>query len=414
MTEEIKPKRKLGKKAACELERNQEIARLEGIYDEGKSNIDFSKMDLGQRNARLAALLGGSPLTFDLPLISKADWLKRNLTDWEEKRPRVPPGKVQDPAAKLAKYRQKFVEAVRQHEPQALEYLRPLGLIFQRLFKNQSGQNYLKILEDLRTHLVSHRLPDDRDFDTFDHDYVWGETYKTFLFAREKFLATRPKYDRRFEESMYAFIERYSYALDPFNRTVELAFCEAAESPESILSFFFLMQDSIYLWAENYSLKKDWLIDYAYYLIFQFSKNEGLAVQDLEIGPRSYSQSALYSAFEFKANGWLASEEGETARQYRTRVTREFTENLEEYLIEASRFLRLKNFTLKTKPPTFESVEWLVHSTVKKWSAERIVEKFFPAITRTTPAGHRAFKSKKKHVEIEMRKLEIYKLPVSI
>ena len=123
----------------------------------------------------------------------------------------------------------------------------------------------------------------------------------------------------------------------------------------------------------------------------------------------------MYESFEFKAKGWWAAEGGETAKQYTARLTKEFKEQLNQYIIEASSSMRLDKLPKATKPPTYESVNWLVYSTVRGWSSETVAEKFFSKISadRTkNELSKKAFESTKKHIENEVRKLKAYDLPM--
>jgi len=175
------------------------------------------------------------------------------------------------------------------------------------------------------------------------------------------------------------------------------------------------LHGQIYKWVEKYNLRKDWLVDYAYYFVFQFSEKPDIPVKDIEVGQRYYSPRTMYMPFDFKTNGWWASEEGETANQYQKRVTDEFDEALEQYILNATSYLDLDKLKRFTKPPTYESVEWLAYRVVRDWDSEKIAEKFFPEIaaSRTrTPTAKRAFESKKKNIENEIRKLKKYGLPV--
>jgi hypothetical protein len=160
-------------------------------------------------------------------------------------------------------------------------------------------------------------------------------------------------------------------------------------------------------------LKYDWLIDYAYYFLFHFNRTPEIAAKDIPVWPRNYSSPTLYKTFKFEAAGWWASEEGENADDYRERVTNEFEKALDEYIVAGTLFMGLEHKTKFTKPTSMKTVPWLVRRVFFGWSAEQIVEHFFPEIDRTrSKLAARSFISKRKYVEDEMRELKKYKLPV--
>ena len=104
--------------------------------------------------------------------------------------------------------------------------------------------------------------------------------------------------------------------MEGFADVVKRTFQETADNKDLILPNFFLLQSGIYKWVEKYHFRKDWLIDYAYYFIYQFSQNPNLETENIEVGIKNYDYGrTMYLPFEFKANGWWASEDGETANQ---------------------------------------------------------------------------------------------------
>jgi hypothetical protein len=348
-----KPKSKLSKREADELERKQEIASLEETYIEGVSNIDYSKMKARQYsqlnlNQRKASRDHGLP---ELPLISHSEWLQKELAKLGETKPKkMPPGKVQDPEAVIVKYRQKFVEALKEFVPESIKELRKQVPAFQRLFGDRSEGDCFRIIKKLHTDLYI--ILADLDFPPdhkFNYEYKWGEMIPIFDLSRKQFLSEKKRQ-----------LVGTDFRADKFLRTVVEAFSGGAEQQrESILCDFFGLLTSIYSWADKYHLKKDWLVEYAFAIIFQFGQNENLLLEDLIIGQRNYNPRTLFLPFEFKTIGWWAS--GDSPEEYKVRVTKEFEEQLDEYIVEASSSLNLNKLTKGTgRPPEIERVRWLV------------------------------------------------------
>lgn len=415
-----KPNKRLSKKEKAKLERDQEKAKLLENYIEGESNIDYDKLETDD----IWKLFDTDGLSIEekekridkpLPLLAREEWLERELAKINAKRPKEPPAfKVQNPFDVESKYHQKFVEKITEYKPQIIEDLRELTSNFEALFTNKIEKDYLAIVRDLMGKLLWQRriypFPENHPI---NQSYIWGELQNAFFWAQKYYLSKHLnyKFDSEVDDGV---IEDNKYTLQIIEAEIKTAFKQTAQNEDSILPNFFILQGKIYEWAEKYHLKEDWLIDYAYYFIEQLSRNKGIPVNEIKVANRHYSSSTMYYDFEFKSRGWWASGEGESAPEYKARVTKEFEKQLNDYLSEATYRLGLDKLKKVTKSPTYESVDWLVYSIVKDCDGERLVEKFYPDIAADKTKNKltkRAFESKKKHIENEIRKLKIYGLP---
>ncbi len=82
--------------------------------------------------------------------------VKREKEKLDAKRPEEPLFyKVQDPVDVVMKYRQKFVEKIKEAHPQVLEDLRELAPNFEVLFSIKIKKNYIHILKDLLHNTLS-------------------------------------------------------------------------------------------------------------------------------------------------------------------------------------------------------------------------------------------------------------------
>ncbi len=388
--------------------RENERERLLETYRDGISNVDWSRADWD--------CLWSGDVGKKIPRITKAEWLERELTKYDNERPTVPSHKVQDPEERVVKYRREFIECAKAAQPEAFEELRVLVPAFDSLFSRKIEKDYIKILNDLKLKLFGYRLTYGvESFDRkWDSDYVWGELLTTFYYAKIMPYIGKSEFDDIFGSKDKAIIEVYQHTLNAFTRTIKKNFEATADGQAEIPRTFLNLQLAIYGWIEKHHLKKDWLVDYAYYFLFQLSENPGVLVKDIEVATRNYNCRTMYRRFEFETQGWWASEHGENVKQFEKRVTKEFELARDRYVLEASSALSLDKLIKFTKPPSFENVEWLVYRVLKGWDAERIVEKFFPRIAadRTqSPRAAKSFRSKKAHVENEIRELKKYGLP---
>jgi len=413
--------KRLNKKEKAEAERRKEEAQLLGNFIEGESNIDNEKLDWND----IGKLVFSDGLSIEekerllgkpLPLLTKEEWLQKEKAKKDAKRPKEPPShKVQDPIDAVMKYRFKFVEKIKEIQPQVLEELRELGSNFEVLFSKKIEMDYIHILQGLLQKLIFHRrIYPEYEYSPINQSYIWGELRTALNWTRTYYLFNHSDFEIKNEEMVKAIIEDNKYTLQGIIGDVENAFKYTETEEKFILTNFLLLQNGIYEWIEKHNFQKDWLVEYAYYFINQFSDNKKIGVNNLRVEKRLLVSETTYYDFEFKSRGWVASEYGESAPKYKERVTREFEEQLNEYLYEATDRLGLDKMKKFTKPPTYQSVEWLVYSLVKKCDAERLVEKFYPNIAANRTKNeltHKAFESKKRHIVNEIKKLKIYGLP---
>lgn len=405
----------MNKKEKAKAERENIEAELLEKYVEGDSNIDYDKV---KSEDFWEVSLFKSEGEVKAPLMSKEEWLKREVAKIEAVKPKIPAYKVQDPNAKVLNYRQKFVELAKQIQPHIIEDLKELSPFFNILFANES-KKYYEILNDLPPKLFRNwRIyPHQSNMSIFEFErgYQWGLLEMTYNLSCINYRMS--VYDSsEIPESILKIIEDNKYTLKAFTDTIKESFRVTAENQESILENFFLLKDGLYSWAKKYHLQKDWLIEYAHYFIYQFSQNPNLEAKDVEVGRANYNYGrTLYYPFKFETGGWWAAGEGETANQYKVRVRKKFEEELDLYINEASDTLKLNQLSQATNPPTYTNVKWLVYGTVKGWSAERIIEKFFPEIVADKTKNELSFltfENKVKHVKSEMKKLKEFDLPL--
>ena len=409
--------KKLNRKEKAEIERKTIEKKLLKTYVEGDSNIDFDKIKTAEEvwEARLFRFASGKKP----PLMSKKKWLSKEIAKIEADKSKVPTHRVQDPNAKFAKYRQKFVETAIKLHPKIFNDLRKAVANYKALFDNQPNVEYFNTFDELKLKLLEYQRikPDhDKSFLDLDRSYHWGALQTAFNLSSIKNHFSNPKLSDLRSEKMKQQIEINKHTLESFANTVEETFQETAADKDSILSNFFSLQSKIYDWVKKYHFRKDWLVDYAYYFIHQLNQNPKLKAKNIEVGVRLYDlQKTVFYSFDFNAEGWRANEDGETANQYKARVTKEFTEQLDHYINTASVSLQLAELPKATKPASYKSLEWLVCSTVRDWNSEKIAEKFFPDISadRTkSEESAKKFNSTKKHIENEIRKLKEYGLPL--
>lgn len=387
----------------------EETSRLLESYSEGFSNIDLGQLSHYELVEYLMR-----PSKSDPPLISRDEWLIRKLAETVPLP--IPNYKVQDPDRTRGKYRQKFVEFAVNLAPAAFEDLRPLVPVFEGLFARASERNHISIINDLRWQLSDNKLTHDISVPNYerDEDYLWGDLKLTLNAACFSLLMEMPNYSDSIPDDIREYLDKNKTGLQWVIEPVKTYLGPLGRDEKMVPQAFFLLQWKIYQWVEKYGFQKDWLIDYAYYYLNQLKEQPGRAVVDIPVPQTLYSGRTRYHLFTFESDGWLCSDEGENVKEFEARVTREFEEALAQYIEEAGSAFGIHLLKRYTKPPTYENVEWLAHRVMKGWTSEEIVEKFFLAMSadRTRSAtGKRAFNSKKRHVENEMRKLKQYGLP---
>lgn len=416
--------KRLNKKEKASIEREELKAKLLEKYVEGESNIDRDQLSADEiwQLIPYSSSIEEKEKTLGrkLPLITKEEWLERELAKIESEKTKIPSHKVQDPEAKIYKYRQKFVEAAIEINPQIVADLKELVPYFKNLFGKENKKEYSDIFEDLKYELVDYWgcYPEYTDKIITDYKYLWGLVKDVFNLAFVKFMLSDLEGMAACPDNTSELVEEDKYSLESIDNAIKKAFQDSAVNQDLILNNFYQIQKNIYQWVEKYHLQKDWLVDYAYYFIHQFNQNPTLEAKNVEIGIRHYDyRRTKYYPFEFTAKGWWASEGGETANQYQIRVTKEFNEKLNQYIDIAASSMELNELPVATKPPTYKSLEWLAYSTVKGWNSERIAEKFFPDIAAKRTESEKAakkFDNTKKHIENEIRKFkgEEYDLPM--
>lgn len=423
--EKAKKSKKLNRKEKAAIERKELRAKLLKSYQKGESNLEYDKLTSSEiweisfktyPNIEEREKALGRPL----PLITKKKWLERELAKAESKKPKIPTYRVQDPEVLTAKYQQKFIETAKELHPQCIEDLREIAPYFSNLFAKESKEPYYEILNNLIYKLIPHwrvfpsqYLPD--ALAKQDQKYLWGLIEGVFYLSRAEFMSICDEPEVVSDETRRS-IEYGKHTINGFTSVIKQTFKETAADQDSILLNYLRFQGKIFDWVNKYNLKKDWLVEYAHFLIYQFSQNPEIEIQDVEIALKNCNHyQTYYHPFEFETAGWWASDEGETAKVYMTRVTEEFNLKLKLYIEEASTTLKLDNLPKATNPPTFENVAWLLCWTVKNWDEEKIIEKFFPEISGNKTKNDltwKAFESKKKHIQKEIKTLAAYDLPV--
>lgn len=336
----------------------------------------------------------------------------------ENENTKVPSHKVQDPKMKYAKYRLNFVKIVTQVNPQIIEELRELTQNFKRLFTRKSYLHYSSFFNALRINLIMVEMGFPQELKP-NNRYIPGYEWASLEFLI-RLLTTKQWLSSGFSVHNYPseeiqIIENNKEALDRLEQAIQKHFNLTCDNPDLVVPNFCKIQNKIFAWVKKYNLHKDWLVEYAYFFLYQFSQDPNLDIKDIDIVIKKLDYySTVYTPFEFKSLGWFAGEYGESAIEYKTRVTREFEEKLNLYIIEASKALKLNELSKFTKSPTYESVKWLAYWCVKKWNAEIIVENFFGDIYADRTKGTSYFltyENKVKHIKREMRKLKAFNLP---
>ncbi|HEX8735000.1 MAG TPA: hypothetical protein VF721_06750 [Pyrinomonadaceae bacterium] len=303
---------------------------------------------------------------------TEEEFVESRLQESEDKKLKTPTGKYQEGISFT--YQQRFVESIRELCPQVLEDLRVLTPYFETLFE-KNKENYLRVFDKLRTDLFTYNqfLIEPLPHKPYNLEYRWGELESLLsLISTNYLISVSPDYEQKTSEKLKEFISQNAeFYLKPAEKVIVDAFEKTGKNKESIFVNFWLLQNGVFNWVKQYNLQKDWLIDYAYYFLFQFSNDNSLAIKNLEISTRTFSHLEA-PPFEFKFPGWWAG--GEAKELYEKRLRDSIEQELKKYFDFAFRYLQLGKRKKATRPIDFQRVKWLVRWTVQNWSKEQILE----------------------------------------
>lgn len=345
---------------------------------------------------------------------SKEQWFERRLKEWDDKQLKVPTGQYQDSNRIFFTYQQKFVEMIRELVPKAIEELRDLVPDFKFLF-NKNNEKYLDVFFELRVRLFTFNsyLRNVAPYRPYDDQYYWGELeFLISLIANDFAISKVPNFQELPDSIKRLIEEKKSNIIRPAQKAIVEAFKETAEDEENILKSFLILKLKLFEWTKKYNLQKDWLIEYAFYFLFQFSTNPSIPIEDLEINPHYY-KPLQSSPVEFQFRGWWAG--GEDKESYEKEVCEAFQKFLDKYFDNAWRHLELGDKKKGTKQPdiirkgTSNCLKWLVRWTVQNWEIKKIVENDLKVLD--TIKTRNLFLKKVNYIKEELPKLELYKLP---
>jgi hypothetical protein len=360
-------KRKVKTKA--QFDREQEIAREEKRTESVKKyneEVDSLQISDAVKRKKISVICFGTQEEFVFDKLEK----------WDAEQPKFPQGKYQDFGEVYVTYQQKFVEVLRDVSPQVFEDLRSLIPNFNVLF-GKDIEKYLDVIDDLKLDAFDYNI-NSPEYKSPDSKYLWGFLKVLFLTTQYKFhLSTSenensisvPKELEMICEEFEILYKNLGYRkniydthlkhkIEGFERLLQKAFQETATDETLILSNFLELQSQIYFWVDRYHLHKDWLIEYAYFILYQMSKNEDIPVKEIPILKRRYTPDTIADDFVFKSQGWWASKE--TAEECKAIVREEFEEKLKNYMASAHLYLDLDRKTKFTKPKDPEKLKWLV------------------------------------------------------
>ena len=315
-------------------------------------------------------------------------------------------GKYRDDVSTAIRYQRKFVQEIKKLEPKALDDLRSLTPCFIALFGeniSQCGETLRELrenlegkcldlricsLDDLQEKKPGARLKPLGEKTSPSFEVPLGKTCGTYQWGTVK--------DLLFSQQHFSSIES----------DIVTAFQDSSPQQNLIAQNFLELQKGIYQWAEHYNLKKDWLIDYAYYFILEFSRDEHLSIAKITVPLRPYFGS-LGLDFEFKFRGWAFADED--ADSYESCVTLQFKTALRQYFSATKRDFDLSNKTKITRPPDFTRVKWLVQWTVQGWTEQEII---FAELESAKPRQTADGAVKKKALWAAFDQFKNYDLPV--
>jgi hypothetical protein len=315
-------------------------------------------------------------------------YVNQEIAKWDEQQLRIPTGKYRDAERIYATYQQKFMEAVIEFCPQAIEELKKFIPYFAHLF-DKKDDTYYDVFQELKrsralveSHFHRRTVQYDPVNHPFNHSFYWGE-YSYLLrlidvkmsiskFPEDLSVLNLSEEDTQLIENFKNTILLEKYNIETSERGIIKAFAETATNQEDCLTNFLKLQNGLISWAYKYHLEKDWLIDYAHYIIWQFSKNADLKITQIETNPLNIRSLEAYP-FEFRARGWRAGDE--TKEEYEEGLTIFFLSKLDEYFDSSYRQLNLEKIKKITSPVKYENVKWLVWETVLGWDREETLQR---------------------------------------
>jgi hypothetical protein len=381
-------------------------------YVEGKSNIDWQKLEFSEFVIfkEYRELPSGEIEEIEeiikkpVPLISKEAWLANKLADFDARRPEFPHGKYQDSVKIHVEVQQKFFRALRDSSPHIFKNFKNLLPKFCSLF-GENGDKYYEIIRKLKIDLAgaSIHFP---EYSQLNQQYLWGET-KLLLNATQFFAdpcSDVKRKKRQIPEAIIKARQNVSYEDDLFNRFLDRktqkyknlifkAFEKSAIEKESILSNFLFLQNYLNDWADRYHLTKDWLIEYAYFFLYQMSKDENVRINEIAIYPLIYERLSS-EIFEFRFREWYLAEED--VDDYEKRLRREFEKKLSKHLSNTFTSLKLEQRKSFGRPQDFENIKWLI--AWNEGATKNQIADFFCKSTET--------------INTRINALEAYNLPI--
>ncbi len=359
---------------------------------------------------------------------SLEEFVAKKLDEWERLQLQIPSGKYQDEKRIVSNYQQKFAEYVKQLCPEIFEELRELVPYFDKLFGEQKDK-YIDIFSNYKDEIydLDCAFQDKINYSiikggflkfrpnhhqNWRFDYSWGEYrilfhFLYFLFVPrenvEKSREMSAETIQLLQDNLVIERDRLNLPTDfdeltlknyVINQSLEIVkeffindeskyFREEAEqslskflrdispTPEASIADFIKLQVELLKWTERHNLRKDWLLRYAYFFLFQFSNNPNIKLSEIEI-PYLDVRSLYAEPFEFTFDGWSAAEEEK--EDYEKRITESFEAELQRYFHNVSRCFDLESIKRITKPIDYNRVKWLVRWTVQDWSKEQIQE----------------------------------------
>ncbi|MFV0388104.1 MAG: hypothetical protein ACK5NT_05055 [Pyrinomonadaceae bacterium] len=316
--------------------------------------------------------------------LDEEGYVKKELEKYDDEQTKYPTGKYKDAGLVAAEYQKYFMGYIRELCPEVIEELKEFVSQF-KLLINEETEKYLDLLRKLRRDLLlsNFRLHSTYDrYEVFDRDfsYCWGRNKVLLNFISVKLNPSLlDSLDSARKRQIEEVIQNESYSINNATNLIRKAFSEMNaqndaqdnEGDDNIVSTFCSLQLSLLDWAKKYHIEKDWIINYAYYLLWQFSHQNKSNVDELEFGTYTY-RSFKPLPFEFNARGWHIGEE--TAKDYKRGITEYFKKKFEEYLDDVYRWNDLDSVKKVTRPKEYDRIKWLVQWTVQECTKEQILD----------------------------------------